>query len=74
MIDDMLIGPVLLDNHTTGYNYQEFLQNGLPEQLESVPLARRIAMYCQHDRAPVRYSQLMMQCRNDLFFNFLGWG
>jgi hypothetical protein len=26
MIDDMLIGPVILDDHITGYSYQHFLQ------------------------------------------------
>jgi capsid portal protein len=44
MIDDMLIGPVILDDHVTGNNYLNFLQNGLPKQLEDVPLAKRIAM------------------------------
>jgi hypothetical protein len=29
----------------TGQNYPEFVQNELPEQLEDVPLATRIAMY-----------------------------
>jgi hypothetical protein len=38
MIDDMLISPFILDEHMTGHNYL-FLQNGLPEQLEDVPLA-----------------------------------
>jgi hypothetical protein len=41
----MLIGPVILDVHMTGQNYLDFLQNGLLEQLEDVPLATRIAMY-----------------------------
>ena len=34
MIDDMLIGPVILDNHMTGWNYLDFMQNGLSEKLE----------------------------------------
>jgi hypothetical protein len=29
MIDDMLIGPVILDDRMTGRNYLDFLQNGL---------------------------------------------
>jgi hypothetical protein len=36
MINDMLTGPVTLDNYMTGNNYLDFLQNGLPEQLEVV--------------------------------------
>jgi hypothetical protein len=50
----LLIGPVILEYHMTGQNYQEFLQNELPE-LEDVPLATRIAMYFQHDEAPPHY-------------------
>jgi hypothetical protein len=49
MIDDMLIGPVTLDDCMTGHNYLDFLQNGLPEQLEDVPLATWIAVYFHHD-------------------------
>jgi hypothetical protein len=59
MIDDMLIGPVILDDHMTGHNYLDFLQNGLPEQVEDVPLAAQIAMYFQHDQhdgAPSHYT------------------
>jgi hypothetical protein len=52
MIDGMLSGPVNLDDRMTGHIYVEFLQNELPEQLEDVPLATRIAMYFQHDGAP----------------------
>jgi hypothetical protein len=49
MIDDVLVGPFILDDRMTGHNYLDFLQNGLPEQLEDVPLVTRIAMYFQHD-------------------------
>ena len=42
MIDDMLIGPIILDDRMTGQNYLDFLQNELPKQLEDVPLATRI--------------------------------
>jgi hypothetical protein len=52
MIDDMLVGLVILDDRMTGHNYLDFLQNGLPEELEDVPLATQIAMYFHHDRAP----------------------
>ena len=36
MIDDMLVGPVILDDRMTGQNYLDFLQNELPKQLEDV--------------------------------------
>jgi hypothetical protein len=52
MIDDMLISPIILDDIMTGHNYLDFLQNGLPVQLEDVPLATQIATYFQHDGNP----------------------
>jgi len=75
MIDDMLIGPVILDNHMKGQNYLDFLQNELPKQLEDVPLASQIAMYLQHDGAPSHYTQHVMQHLNDTFPNrWIGHG
>jgi len=75
MIDDMLIGPVILDDRMTGQNYLDLLQNELPKQLEDVPLATRIAMYCQHDGAPSHYTQHVMQHLNDTFpYRWIGRG
>jgi len=67
MIDDMLIGPVILEDRMTGQNYLDFLQNELPKQLENVPLATRIAMYFQYDGAPSHYTRHVMQHLNDTF-------
>jgi hypothetical protein len=67
MIDNMLIGPVILIECMTGHNYLHFLQNELPEQLKDAPLATWIAMYFQHDAAPSHYTQLAMQHLNDTF-------
>jgi len=36
MIDDMLNGPIILEDLMTGQNYLHFLQNILPKQLEDV--------------------------------------
>jgi len=69
MIDDMLIGLIILDDHMTGQNYLDFLQNELPKQLEDVPLATRIAMYCQHDGSPSHYTRHVTQHLNDTFPN-----
>jgi hypothetical protein len=69
MIDDMLIGPVILEDLMTGQNYLHFLQNGLPEQLKDVPLATQIVMYFQHDGAPSHYTRLVMQYLSDTFPN-----
>jgi hypothetical protein len=55
MIDGMLIDPVILDYHMTEHNYLDFLQNGLPEQLEDIPLTTQISMCFQHDGAHSHY-------------------
>jgi len=75
MIDDMLIGPVILDDRVTGQNYLDFLQYELPKQLEDVPLATQIATYFQYDGAPSHYTQHVMQHLNDTFPNtWIGHG
>ena len=63
----MMIGPVILDDRTTGQRYLDFLQKELPKQLEDVPLATRIAMYFQHDGVPSHYTRHVMQHLNDTF-------
>jgi hypothetical protein len=68
MIDAMLINPIILDNCMTGYNYLDFLLNGLPE-LEDVPSATWIAMYFQCFGAPSHYTQLVMQHLDATFHN-----
>jgi hypothetical protein len=67
MIDDMLTGRAILDDRMTGHIYLDFLQNGLPEKLEDVPLATRIAVWFQHDAAPSHYTRLVMQHHSDTF-------
>jgi len=69
MIDDMMIGPIILDECMTGQDYLDFLQNGLPEQLEDVPLDTWIAMYYQDDTAPSPYTRLVWQHLNDTAYN-----
>jgi hypothetical protein len=67
MINNMLIGPVILNECMKGHNYLDFLQNELPEKLKDAPLATQIAMYFQHDAAPSHYTQLATQHLNDTF-------
>jgi len=73
MIDDLLIGLVILDDRITRQNYLDSLQNGLPEQLEDVPLATRMAAYFRHDRTP-HYIRTVMKHLNDTFSNWIGHG
>jgi hypothetical protein len=64
----LLIGPIILDDCMSRQNCLEFLLNELPQQLEDVALATRIAMCFQHDGAP-HYTRLVMQHLNDTFPN-----
>ena len=75
MIDDLLIGPVTLDDRMTGQHYLHFPLNELPKQLQDVPSATRIAMYCQHDEATSHYTRHVLQHLNDTFPNrWIGCG
>jgi len=47
-------------------NYLDFLQCGLPEQLEDVLLVIRLVMYYQHDGVPTPYTRPVMQHLSDI--------
>jgi hypothetical protein len=71
----LLVGPIILEDHMTGQNYLELLRNEIPEQLEDVPLATRIAMYFQHEGALPHYNPLVMPHLNDTFLDqWIGLG
>jgi hypothetical protein len=74
MIDDLLIGLIILDDHITGQNYLDVLQNGLPEQLDDVSLATRMATYFQHEGTHSYYTRTVMKHLNDSFSNWIGHG
>lgn len=67
IIDDQLIGPVVLDNRLNGVRYLDFLQNALPEYLEDIPLATRARMYFQQDGAPAHYVRPVTQYLNETY-------
>jgi hypothetical protein len=71
MMDAMLTGPFISEDRMTGHSYLDFLQNGLPEELEDVPLSTRTAMHFQHDGVPSHYTRSAMQHLNDAFPNRL---
>ena len=52
VLDDQLIGPLILEGRLTGEAYLRFLQEELPRLLEDVPLNKQGRMYFQHDEAP----------------------
>ena len=48
VLDEQLIGPLILEGRLTGEAYLRFLQKELPQLLEYVPLDKRRRMYFQH--------------------------
>lgn len=69
IINDMLIGPAIVEDRMTGDSYLHFLQNDLPEQLEDVPLETRRHMYLQHDGSPIHYTRMVTQHLNNTYPN-----
>ena len=61
IINDMLIGPAIVEDRMTGDIYLQFLQNYLSEHLEDVPLYTRRHKYLQHDGSPIRYTRKVNQ-------------
>ena len=69
IINDMLIGPAIVEDRMTGDSYLQFLQNDLPEHLEDVPLDTRRHMYLQHDGSPIHYTRKITQHLNNTYPN-----
>lgn len=67
VIDNHLIGPVILPNRLTGPIYLDFLQNQLQLLLDDVPLATRMVMHFQHDGAPAHSSRQVTDHLNETF-------
>ena len=56
MIDDMLIGTVILDDCMIGQNHLDFLQMDYQTQLEDVPLVTLFVVYFQYDGSPSHFT------------------
>jgi len=69
VLDDQLIGPLILEGHLTGEAYLQFLHEELPRLLEDVHLNKRGCMYFQHDKAPPHFS---CEVRNFLNYRLPG--
>ena len=52
----MLLGPYVLTNRVTGWNYTNFVQNALPDYMEDMSLASCQMMFFMHDDAPAHFS------------------
>ena len=53
IINDMLIGPVTVEDQMTGDSYLHFLQHELPEQLEDFPLDTVTCTYSTMDHQSI---------------------
>ena len=69
VLDNQLIGPLILEGRLTGEAYLRFLQEELPRLMEDVPLNKRGCMYFQHDGASPHSSR---EFRNVLNYRFPG--
>ena len=69
IINDLLIGPVIVEDRMTGDSSLHFLQHELPEQLEDVPLDTRRHMYLQQDGSPIHYTRKVTQHLNNTYPN-----
>jgi hypothetical protein len=55
VLDDQLIGPLILEGRPTGEAYLRFLREELSRLLEDVPLNKRGRISFQHDGAPTHF-------------------
>lgn len=69
IIDNFLIGPVVIPNNLNGNNYLFFLQETLPNLLEDLPLFLRLNMWFMHDGAPPHFSLAVRQYLNTIYPN-----
>ncbi|XP_017885361.1 histone-lysine N-methyltransferase SETMAR-like [Ceratina calcarata] len=67
IVNETLIGPVILPNRLTGQYYLDFLQNELPELLADVPLSTRRDMWYMHDGAPPHSTTAVTNHLNSTF-------
>ena len=66
IINDVLIGPIIVEDRMTGDSYLSFLHE-LPEELEDVPLDTRRHVYLQHDGSPIHYTRKVTQHLNNAY-------
>jgi hypothetical protein len=57
LINDVLVGPYIIEGNLNKDTYYEFLLNQLPTLLEDVPLEARANLWFQHDGAPPHSSR-----------------
>lgn len=69
LLDDMLIGPVILPATLNSERFLTLLRDELPRLLEDVPLASRQGMYLQMDGCPAHYGRNVREFLNNNYAN-----
>lgn len=67
ILDDRILGPIILPERLTGQLYKEMLQHNLPEFLEDVPLVQRNSIWYQQDGAGPHNARLVTNFLRDQF-------
>lgn len=69
VLNNLLIGPFVFQEHLTSERYLFFLQNELPGLMEDVPLQNRVNIWFQHDGAPPHFGINVRTYLNNNFAN-----
>lgn len=65
ILNGRIIGPCELTQNLDGANYLHFLQNGLPNLLEDVPLSIYREMWFRQDGCPAHYARAVRDYLNE---------
>lgn len=74
MIDDILIGPLILPATLNGPRFLEFLQNDYQDALSELPLTYRARMILQLDGAPAHFAVIVRNYLNNTYPTWIGRG
>lgn len=74
MINDILIGPLILPATLNGPRFLEFLQTEYQDALMELPLAYRLRMIMQLDGAPAHFAVNVRNYLNDQYSMWIGRG
>lgn len=67
VINNILLGPVILPTRMNGDNYCDFLKETLPNLLRDIPHEMRISMWFMHDGAPPHSIERVQNILNEKF-------
>lgn len=67
IINNVIVGPVVMPDQLNGNDYLNFLQQTLPDLLEDLPLIARQNMWFMHDGAPPHFTLAVRQHLHEIF-------